>query len=150
AMRRDGITPGPDAGRSQLARQAHLMLEVLARTPLRTWTDEFGQTAEQILALPSGGWAPVLFTGWSRAAMAQRDQEWMAALINRVLVDGPPGAPWAETLRQLVRRVDPALGAPEITASRGAGPPAAIHGAITVLRFRYDMLKELDDDHSAG
>ena len=150
AMRRDGITAGPDAERSPLARQAHLMLEVLARTPLRTWTDEFGQTAEQILALPSGSWAPVLFTGWSRAAMAQRDQEWMAALINRVLEDGPPGAPWTETLRQLVRRIDPAPGTPEITASLGAGPPPAVRDAITVLRFRYDMLKELDDDHSAG
>ena len=150
AMRRDGITAGPDAERSPLARQAHLMLEVLARTPLRTWTDEFGQTAEQILALPSGSWAPVLFTGWSRAAMAQRDQEWMAALINRVLEDGLPGTPWAETLRQLVRRIDPALATPEIIASLGAGPPPAIRDAITVLRFRYDMLKELDDDHSAG
>ena len=150
AMRRDGITPGPDAGRSQPARQAHLMLEVLARTPLRTWTDEFGQTAERILALPSGSWAPVLFAGWSRAAMAQRDQEWMAALIIRVLEDGLPGTPWAETLRQLVRRIDPALATPEIIASLGAGPPPAIRDAITVLRFRYDMLKELDDDHSAG
>ena len=53
AMRRDGITPGPDAGRSQPARQAHLMLEVLARTPLRTWTDEFGQTAESFNYLMS-------------------------------------------------------------------------------------------------
>jgi hypothetical protein len=126
------------------------MLEVLARTPVRTWTDEFGRSAEQILAIPSGGWAPVLFVGWSRAAMAQRDQEWMTALVNRALADGPPGTPFgAATLRQLVRRVDPALVAAQTTASRGVGPPA-IHDAITVLRFRYDMLKELDDDHSAG
>ena len=80
------------------------MLEVLARTPLRTWTDEFGRTAEQILALPSGSWAPVLFTGWSRAAMAQRDQEWMAALINRALADGLPGT--------LMRRRDTAAAGP--------------------------------------
>ena len=57
-----------------------------------------------------GDWAPVLFTGWSRAAMAQRDQEWMAALINWAIAGGLPGHPsGAETLRQLVRRVDPAL-----------------------------------------
>ena len=119
AMRRDGITPRPGAGRSPLADQAHLLLEVLARTPLRTWTDEFGRSAEQILAVPAGGWAPVLFTGWSRAAMAQRDQEWMAALINWAIAGGLPGHPsGAETLRQLVRRVDPALGAPGTTASR--------------------------------
>ena len=109
----------PEAGRSQLADQAHLLLEVLARTPLRTWTDEFGRPAEQILAVPAGGWAPVLFTGWSRAAIAQRDQEWMAALINWALAGGLPGRPsGAETLRQLVRRVDPALGAPGTTASQ--------------------------------
>ena len=63
----------------------------------------------------------MLFTGWSRAAMAQRDQEWMAALINWAIAGGLPGHPsGAETLRQLVRRVDPALGAPETIASRGA------------------------------
>jgi hypothetical protein len=30
------------------------------------------------------------------------------------------------------------------------GVPAAVRNAITVLRFRYDMLKELDDAHSDG
>ena len=83
--------------------------------------------------------------------MAQLDQEWMAALINRAIADGLPGKLFgAEILRQLVRRVDPALVASETTASRDAGPPPAIHDAITVLRFRYDMLKELDVDHSDG
>ena len=138
-MRRDGITPSPGAGRSQLADQAHLLLEVIARTPLRTWTDEFGRSAEQILAVPAGGWAPVLFTGWSRAAMAQRDQEWMAALINWAIAGGLPGHPsGAETLRQLVRRVDPALAAPGINRQlpRGtaAGRPRRDHGAALSLR----------------
>ena len=150
AMRRDGIARGPGS-RSQLADQAHLLLEVLARTPLPSWTDEFGRSANQVLAVPAGAWAPVLFTGWSRAAIAQRDQEWMAALINWALASGLPGHPsGAETLSQLVRRVDPALGAPGITASHLAALLPAVRDAITVLRFRYDMLKELDDDHSAG
>ena len=101
--------------------------------------------------MPAGGWAPVLFTGWSRAAMAQRDQEWMAALINWAIAGGLPGHPsGAETLRQLVRRVDPALGAPGVMPDPEPGAPAIVYDAITVLRFRYDMLKELDDDHSAG
>jgi hypothetical protein len=151
AMRRDGIAPGPAASGSQLASQAHLMLEILARTPLCTWTGEFGRPAGQIVAVPSGDWAPVLFTGWARAAMAQRDQEWMAALINWAIAGGLPGHPsGAETLRKLVRRVDPALGAPGITASFLAALPPTSRDAITVLRFRYDMLKELDDDDSAG
>ena len=151
AMRRDGIAPGPGTGRSQLADQAHLLLEVIARTPLDTWTGAFGRSAEQILTVPAGGWAPVLFTGWSRAAMAQRDQEWMAALISWAIAGGMPGHPsGAETLYKLVRRVDPALGAPGTTASDLAVLLPAVRDAITVLRFRYDMLKELDDDNSAG
>ena len=151
AMRRDGITSGPGTGRSQLADQAHLLLEVIARTPLDTWTGAFGRSAEQILTVPAGGWAPVLFTGWSRAAMAQRDQEWMAALISWAIAGGMPGHPsGAETLYKLVRRVDPALGAPGTTASDLAVLLPAVRDAITVLRFRYDMLKELDDDNSAG
>ena len=150
-MRRDGITVSSGAGRSQLAGQADLLLNVIARTPLDTWTGEFGRQAEQILAVPAGGWAPVLFTGWARAAMAQRDQEWMAALINWAIEGGLPGHPSrAETLRQLVARVDPALGAPGVMPDPEPGAPAIVYDTITVLRFRYDMLKELDDDHSAG
>ncbi len=149
AMRRDGITPGPGAGGSPLAGQAHLLLEVIARTPLDTWTGAFGRPAGQIVAVPpSAGWAPVLFTGWSRAAMAQRDQEWMVALIGWALADGPPAE--TETLRRLARRVDPAFTASGITAGPLARLSPAIRDAITVLRFRYDMLKELDDDDSAG
>ena len=151
AMRRDGIAPGPSATSSHPAGQARLMAEVLARTPLRTWTDGFGRPPEQILALPSGDWTPVLLAGWSRAAMDQRHQDWMTALVSRVLTNEPPGTQhWIETLRQLVRRVDPRLGAPGITASPDAELSPAARDALRVLRFRYDMLKELDDDHSAG
>jgi hypothetical protein len=144
AMRRDGVTS--DQGGRLQGRDArtHLLHEVLARTPLRTWTGRFGRTAEQVLALRSGPWAPVLFTGWSRAAMAQSDQEWMTALINWALAGGPTGTLFgAETLRQLARRTDPARCARE-TASRGAEIPLPIRDAISVLRFRYDILKELE------
>jgi len=150
AMRRDGITPAA-AGRSERASQAHLVLEVLARTPLGTWAGRLGQPAEQIAAMPAGGWVPVLFTGWARAAMAQGDQAWMAALISWALAGGLPAGPsGTETLRQLARRAEPAP-APAWAAAvwLAAGQPA-VHDAITVLRFRYDMLEELDDDHSAG
>ncbi len=151
AMRRDGIAPGLSATSSHPAGQARLMAELLARTPLRTWTDGFGRPPEQILALPSGDWTPVLLAGWSRAAMDQRHQDWMTALVSRVLTNEPPGTQhWTETLRQLVRRVDPRLGAPGITASPDAELSPAARDALRVLRFRYDMLKELDDDHSAG
>jgi hypothetical protein len=131
--------------RSDAATRRDGVHEVLARTPLRTWTGRFGRTAEQILAVPSGAWALVLFTGWSRAAMAQRDQEWMTALINWAFAGGPTGTlSGAETLRRLARRVDPARCAIQATAGRGAEIPPPIRDAIGVLRFRYDMLKELE------
>jgi Family of unknown function (DUF5691) len=150
AMRRDGIMPGPGAGGSQLADRTRLMLEVLARAPLRTWTDEFLMTPATIVTVRSGDWAPVLFSGWSRAAIAQRDQDWMAALITEALTGRVPGTP-AETaaLRQLARRADPALGTPGVLPEPGPNAPVVLYDAASVLRFRYDMLKELDVDHSA-
>ena len=47
---------------------------MIARTPLRTWTDGFGMRPAEILALPAGGWEAVLFAAWSRAAITQRDR----------------------------------------------------------------------------
>jgi len=151
AMRRDGIAPGPGAGRSQLADRTRLVLEMIARTPLDTWTGEFGMTPAEIVTVRSGDWAPVLFAGWSRAAIAQRNQDWMAALITEALTGRPPGTT-AETaaLRQLARRADPALGAPGAMPDPEPGAPAALYDTVGVLRFRYDMVKELDNDHSAG
>ena len=145
AMRRDGVTSGKGGRPQEGDARSHLLHEVLARTPLRTWTGQFGRTPEQILAVPSGARAPVLFTGWSRAAMAQRDQDWMTALVDWALAGGPTGTLFgAETLRQLARRADPARCARETTASPAAEIPLPIRDAISVLRFRYDMLKELE------
>ncbi|MDQ2816018.1 MAG: DUF5691 domain-containing protein, partial [Actinomycetota bacterium] len=144
AMRRDGIAPGPGAGRSQLADRTRLMLEVVARTPLRTWTHAFAMPPAAIVTVRSGDWAPVLFTGWSRAAIAQRDQDWMTALINEAVTGRPPGSA-AENgaLSQLARRAEPALGAPDALADPEPGVPPAVRDTITVLRFRYEMSKEL-------
>jgi hypothetical protein len=145
AMRRDGVTSRQGGGLQEMDGRTHLLHEVLTRSPLGIWTGQFGRTAEQVLAVSSGAWAPVLFAGWSRAAMAQRDQEWMTALINWALAGGPTGTLFgAETLRQLARRVDPDRCARETTASRAAEIPPPVRDAISVLRFRYDMLKELE------
>ena len=79
----------------------------------------------------------------------------MAALINEALTGRPhpppittPAAEFG-ALSQLARRADPALGR-RARPDPIPGAPPAVRDAIRVLRFRYDMLKELDDDHSGG
>ncbi len=56
-------------------------------------------------------------------------------------------------MRKLAERADPALGAPGVLTA-GAGPepgtPPAVRDALGVLRFRYDMSKELGVDDSGG
>ncbi len=137
AMRRDGITPAADGRTPHQVSQRLLLLEIIARTPVRTWTDKFGLRPAGVLGLSLGSWAPVLFAGWSRAAISQRDQEWMAALTSSVLAGdlpdwllaggGPAPASGAEVLRQLVRHVDPALAVPAPGAGRSLrrGRPSA-------------------------
>jgi len=147
AMRRDGITPGHGAGPARPADRGHLLLEVIARTPLRTWTDGFGMTPAGILDVPADGWSPALAAGWSRAAVAQGDQRWMAALVRWILAGGLPSvAAAAEVLHPLVRRVDPEPALTGADTSLLALTLPAVREAIDVLRFRYQMLKELDDD----
>ena len=148
SMRQDGIMPRSAVAWATQAGRARLVLEVLARTPLRTWTDEFGLAPAQIAALPAGSWVPVLLAGWSRAAIAQHDREWMDALITCALTSPPPGtAAEADALRQLARRADPALGAPDaLPEARPDAPPLIV---VAVLQFRYEMLKELDDDNDS-
>jgi hypothetical protein len=151
SMRRDGIAPSPVAGRPQLADLNRFVVEILARTPLRAWTDAFGLTAAQVLAVPAGDWTPVLFVGWSRAAAAQHDRDWTAALFGRALTGWPVGTPTVtEALRRLARRADPSLGAPGALAEPGPDAPAAVRAAVGVLRFRHDMLRELEDDNGGG
>jgi hypothetical protein len=150
AMRRDGIAPGVNASRTRRSGQAGLLLGVLARTPLRTWTEEFGRSPEQIIGLPSGGWGPVLFDGWALAAMAQHDREWIVALLTRAFADAGPGRLSAvETLGQLARRADPALGMPGALPHPPPDASPVLRDAVRVLRFRYDMLKELDHDSAS-
>jgi hypothetical protein len=147
AMRRDGITPVPGSGAAQPTARDHLLLAVIARTPLRTWTDRFGMTPAEILDVPAGSWSPTLFAGWSRAAVSQEDQAWMAALVGWILAGGLPGvASGAEALHQLVRRVDPRPDLPGPDANLLLTMLPAVREAMDVLRFRYQMLKELTDD----
>jgi hypothetical protein len=148
SMRRDGIPPGP-AGGSPLADRTRLLLEVVARTPLPAWTRTSGLTAAQLVTAPAGDWAPVLFTGWARAAIAQQDRDWMAALISHAITGRVLGRSTEIQAMQLARRADPALGAPgALPAPPPEAPPFA--GAVLgMLGFRHHMLKELENGDSS-
>jgi Family of unknown function (DUF5691) len=151
ALQGDGVTSGPGSAGPGLARTGDVTFRIIARTQLRTWTQEFGLTAAQIVAVPAGEWAPALFTAWSRAAVWQGSHDWMAALIGQALTGRPPRtAAEIQALDTLARRADPALGAPD--ALPGPRPDAVpgVGAALRVLRFRYEMLKELADDHGDG
>jgi hypothetical protein len=146
-LRRDGITAGPESVRAPFEIRTHVLLEVVARTPLNAWTDGFGLTPAEVVALPAGGLAPVMFAGWSRAAIAQSNRDWISALLGHALNGRPGMAAEIEALRQLARRADPAFGAPGATPVSAHDPdaPPPVRDAVRLLRFRYDMLKELDD-----
>jgi hypothetical protein len=147
----DGITPSPDTAGPGLVPKAGLTFQVVALTQLRTWTQEFGLTAAQIVALPAGEWALSLFIAWSRAALWNSDHEWMAALIGQALTGrSPKVAAEIQALDKLVRRADPALGAPDALPAPRPGAAPGIGAALSVLRFRYEMLKELGHDHGNG
>jgi hypothetical protein len=153
SMRRDGIerapAPRPRPQPPALPERARLLREVVARAPLRTWTDAFGLTAAQVVALRSGDWTPVLFTVWTRAAIDQHDHQWTAALIGHALAGALRGtAAEIQALGQLARRADPVLGVPDTLPELWPGAPPVIAAALGVVRFRYDMLKELADDLS--
>ena len=123
----------------------------MARTPLQAWTQEFGLPAAQIAAMPAGDWAPLLFIGWARAAISQGDREWVTALVSQALTGRPPvTAAEIAALSRLMLRADPRLGAPDVLPGPAPEAPPALWPAIRTLRFRYEMLKELDDDHGDG
>jgi hypothetical protein len=147
SMRRDGIGLGQSAASSPLP-GAYAVRQLVARTSLSIWTQEFGMSPTQILTLPPGDWGPVLFFAWARAAIDQRDQGWMAALLQQALTGGSSGMGLeVRALWSLALAANPLLGGPDALPDPGPGAPPSVREAVRVLRFRYEMLKELDDDH---
>jgi hypothetical protein len=78
-MRRDGIAAparGADA-------RAELLTEVVARTPLTTWTDASRRSPAQVLAMPmTEAWVGAFRRGLLRAAVAAGDTGWAEALAG--------------------------------------------------------------------
>jgi hypothetical protein len=76
-MQRDGVTARAPAGVGQ---RAWWLEEVLARTPITTWG-----APDDLLRLPiPDEWAGVVRRGLGRAAAAQGNGEWAAALVDRL------------------------------------------------------------------
>ena len=79
-LRRDGVGATPARGTGAAA---WLLEEILAGTPLATWTARFGRPPGAILHLARGhDWEMPLVHGWARAAIAQRDAGWATALVT--------------------------------------------------------------------
>ena len=78
-LRRDGAGATPARG---VGASAWLLAEIVAGTPLGTWTVRFGREPAAILELARGhDWETPLLRGWAKAAIAQRDRTWAAALV---------------------------------------------------------------------
>ncbi|TDC79539.1 DUF5691 domain-containing protein [Actinomadura sp. 7K507] len=110
-MARDGVPFHPSGsfaprGGGPVGTRAAWLREILARTPLSTWTELFQLPPMEIVCLPitafagdSGGPSPQneseadgrdVHIGWARAALGQRDAGWARALLKGgVMVDEP-------------------------------------------------------------
>lgn len=130
AAARDGIAPGPPDER---------VLTIVSRTRLAAWARAWDEPPERIVAARMGGWSQVLITGWARAAIAQRDARWINALLTRLLASTDPAA--ARLAEQLARHAD----VPERAIPGDDDFPPMIANVLATLRFRHDMLRELDD-----
>ncbi|MEV0662864.1 DUF5691 domain-containing protein [Actinomadura luteofluorescens] len=214
-MARDGVpfhptgSFAPRGGGAPVGTRAAWLREILARTPLSTWTELFGLPPMEVVCLPvSDSEGRDVHIGWARAALGQHDTGWARALLRGgVMVDEPealadllpvlPGperdpaaadlirwvegrpdllrvlervpGPWAGPLAAAVvgtlsasaesptrrdehlitqlcrladQRLDPAAAAR--LAALGPAAPRAVTELIATLRFRDEMLKELD------
>ena len=68
AARRDGVTDHREPG---YGRAASWLIQILAATPLSTWDPDLIPDVDQ-----------EVLTGWTKAALRQRNQEWLAALAR--------------------------------------------------------------------
>jgi hypothetical protein len=81
-LRRDGVVRRLPNGSPAGGERAWWMEQILARTPLATWTSRFARVPGEIVILPMGQQAPPVLRGWARAAIEQRDRDWAVALID--------------------------------------------------------------------
>jgi hypothetical protein len=123
SMRRDGIAPRPPAGTGE---RAWWLEEVLARTRLRAWP----APAEFRDRGVSEEWADTVRRGLARAAAAQRDPAWAAALVDSVTADLAARGHPAD--RQLLAALLEALPAEDLAARATAGLREGLGSAAAV------------------
>jgi hypothetical protein len=123
SMRRDGITPRPPAGTGE---RAWWLEEILARTPLRTWPVPAGFLARGV----SEEWVDTVRRGLARAAAAQRDAPWAAALVDAVTADLATRGHPAD--RQLLAALLEALPADDLATRAAAGLREGLGSAAAV------------------
>ncbi|MEV4636559.1 SWIM zinc finger family protein [Actinoplanes sp. NPDC049548] len=94
-LRRDGVAAQPSRGTGV---QAWLLEEVIAGTPLATWTEAFGRGPAAVVDLARGNdWETALLHGWAKAAITQEESAWASALVRNDARESAAG------LREAVR-----------------------------------------------
>ncbi|WP_030172574.1 DUF5691 domain-containing protein [Spirillospora albida] len=116
-LARDGVPFHPSGsfapnGGGPVGTRAAWLREILARTPLATWTDHFGLPPMEIVRLPvAGTGARDVHIGWARAARRQRDTAWARALLRGgAVVDEPEALADLPAVLPAAERDDAAAG----------------------------------------
>jgi hypothetical protein len=130
-MRRDGINPRPPAG---VGERAWWLEELLTRAPLRIW----GEPAAFLRRQVPEGWSPVLRRGLARAAAAQRDATWAAALTEQLTEEVTAGGRPDDRL--LLESLYDVLPARELTA---LAIPALHRGLASAAAIGVERVLEL-------
>jgi hypothetical protein len=79
-LRRDGVPAKAPTG---VGVSAWLLTEIVAGTALQHWTDAFGRDPAGVIELARGDdFGTPMLHGFARAAIAQRDARWAAALVD--------------------------------------------------------------------
>lgn len=74
------LSPGVD---SKLGEKAWWLLQMIAATPLSTWTDQWQMTPHEIITLTKAhDWQTILMDGFASAAIRQKNYVWLESLFE--------------------------------------------------------------------
>jgi hypothetical protein len=80
---RDGLDPKIFGAQKVLGEKAAVLVLIISAMPLSHWEEAFQATPEAILkAVEKNEFARALVTGWTWAALRQRDEKWSEALLD--------------------------------------------------------------------